>query len=196
MPNFKIVVSDPKTRKAYQKEVEQVQSGLVGKKIGDKVSGSNLGLAGYELEITGGSDKDGFPMRRDVEGMIRKKILLANPPGFHPEVHGMRKRKSIRGNTVSADISQVNIKVVKEGGKALDELIGSKPKEEAAKEEKAAEKPKKEAEEKPKEQAGKAEAKPAEKKEKPKADKEEKAEEKPEEQAEKAEAKMGVKKLE
>ena len=84
MANFKIVISDPKTRKAYQKEVDETHSGLAGKKLGDMVSGSSLGLVGYELEITGGSDKQGFPMRRDVEGTVRKKILIALPPGFHP----------------------------------------------------------------------------------------------------------------
>lgn len=182
MPNFKVVVSDPKSRKAYQKEVDQGQSGLIGKKIGEKVSGNNLGLAGYELEITGGSDKEGFPMRRDVEGTVRKRILLANPPGFHARIQGQRKRKSVRGNTVSPDISQINAKVVKTGSKKLDELIGAK-----AKEAKKEEKPevKKEEPEKAKEEKKPAEAKPPEDK---------KAEEKPE--AEKAEEKMGVKPLE
>lgn len=77
MANFKIVVSDPKAKKAYQKELEQGQTGLLGRKIGDKFSGNHIGLAGYELEVTGGSDKEGFPMRRDVDGPGRKKILLA-----------------------------------------------------------------------------------------------------------------------
>ncbi len=63
---FKLVVSDPKSRKSYQKEVSG--EGILGKKIGDKFSGAAAGLEGYELQITGGSDKDGFPMRKDVEG--------------------------------------------------------------------------------------------------------------------------------
>jgi small subunit ribosomal protein S6e len=183
MPNFKVVVSDPKSRKAYQKEADQGQSGLIGKKIGEKVSGNNLGLSGYELEITGGSDKEGFPMRRDVEGAVRKRILLAYPPGFHAKIQGQRKRKSVRGNTISPDISQINAKVVKAGPKTLDELIGTKPKEaEKAKEAKPEEKKEEE-------------AKPAEKKEeKPKEEAKPAEEEKPE--AEKAEEKMGVKPLE
>jgi len=126
MANFKIVVSDPKTKKAYQKEIEQGQSGLLGKKIGEKFSGSHLGLPGYELEITGGSDKEGFPMRRDVEGPGRKKILLSHPPGFHPKSRGRRKRKSIRGNTVSQQVSQINIKIVTHGAKSAEELMGAK----------------------------------------------------------------------
>ncbi len=127
--NFKIVISDPKTRKAYQKEIDQKISGLLGKKIGDKVSGTPFGLTGYELEITGGSDKDGFPMRRDVEGTARKRIILSSGPGFRPKKKGQRKRKSVRGNTISSEIVQVNLKIVGYGQKPIEELLGIKKKE-------------------------------------------------------------------
>jgi small subunit ribosomal protein S6e len=174
MANFKIVISDPKARKAYQKEVDQGASGLIGKKIGDKLSGNHLGLSGYELEVTGGSDKEGFPMRRDMEGPGRKKILLSHGPGFHPKSRGRRKRKSIRGNSISPAISQVNAKVVTYGAKSMEELLGVKKehKAEAPKTEKAHEKPaeKKEHAEKPKEEPKPAAEKP----------REDKAQEKPE----------------
>ena len=127
MAVFKFVVSNPKTRKAYQIEVDQQKAvGLVGKKIGDKFNGDILGLPGYELEITGGTDKDGFPMHPNVHGPGRKKILLSGPPGFHPRLKGQRKRKMVRGNTISLDIVQINCKVVKEGSKTLEELLGKK----------------------------------------------------------------------
>ncbi len=173
MASFKLVISDPKSKKAMQKEVEQGPSGLVDKRIGDKFSGDIAGLPGYELEITGGSDRDGFPMRRDVEGSNRKKVLLSMPPGFHPEKKGLRKRKSVRGNTISTQITQVNAKVIKQGPKSFAELTGKpaeKPKEAVKEEaEKAEEKPKEaKAEEKPKE-AVKAE-KPEAKKEEAKAE--------------------------
>jgi small subunit ribosomal protein S6e len=126
MANFKIVVSDPKAKKAYQKELDQGQAGLLGKKIGDKLSGSHLGLAGFELEVTGGSDKEGFPMRRDMEGPGRKKILLSHGPGYNPKSKGNRKRKSIRGNTISPSISQINLKIVTYGTKSAEELLGGK----------------------------------------------------------------------
>lgn len=188
--NFKLVISDPKSKKAYQKEVEQKQTGLIGKKIGEKVSGDAIGLTGYELVVTGGSDRQGFPMRGDVDGIGRKKVLIAMPPGFHPKVRGQRKRKSVRGNTISPQISQVNIKVMAYGKESLDKLLGAKPKGEKVKEkpegkkepEKEA-KPEVKAEEKPKEEK-KEESKP----EKPK-------EEKPKEEKP-AEEKMGVKDLE
>ncbi len=124
---FKLVVSDPKTKKSYQKEVSG--EGILGKKIGDKVEGGSAGLSGYELQITGGSDNDGFPMRKDVDGTSRKKILLSSAPGFHPRMEGMRKRKSIRGNTVSDDTAQVNTKVVKYGKESLEKVFGGDKKE-------------------------------------------------------------------
>jgi small subunit ribosomal protein S6e len=181
MANFKIVVSDPKARKAFQKEVDQAASGLLGKKIGEKFSGSHLGLAGYELEVTGGSDNEGFPMRRDVDGPARKRILLSHGPGFHPKSRGRRKRKSIRGNTISQSISQINVKIITFGAKPVDESLGVKAKEgkeEAKGEDKHAEKTaeKKEHADKPAHAGQKAEHKPAaekphaEKKEEPKAD--------------------------
>ena len=130
---FKLVIADPKTRKSFQKEVSG--EGILGKKIGGKIEGAAAGLTGYELQITGGSDKDGFPMRKDVDGAARKRILVSNAPGFHPRLKGQRKRKSIRGNTVSDDTAQVNTKVVKYGKEPLDKLFG------AAKDEKPAEGP-------------------------------------------------------
>jgi small subunit ribosomal protein S6e len=189
---FKIVISDPKSRKAYQKEVEEGASGLIGKKVGDKVSGGFLGLEGYEIEITGGSDKEGFPIRPDVDGPGRKKIVLAFPPGFHAVRQGERKRKSVRGNTISKDISQINMKVVKAGSKPLDVLLGAKEKKEKPAEGKEGEKP---AEEKAEAKAeAPKEEKPAESKEaKPEAEAP-KEEAKPEEKP--AEEKMGVKTLE
>ena len=195
MANFKVVISDPASKKAYQKEVDQAQSGFVGKKIGTKLSGSGLGLEGYELEITGGSDKDGFPMRPDVEGPGRKKIILTAPPGYHPKRAGKRKRKSVRGNTVSRDVSQVNVKVVKAGSKKLEQLLGKK-KEKAEEGKKDEAKPEAKKGEAAKPEAKPAEAKPAEGK--PEANKEEaKPESKPAKKPEEkpAEEKMGIKKL-
>jgi len=180
---FKIVISDPKTRRAYQKEVEKQASGLIGKKIGDTFSGNVLGLSGYEFQITGGSDKEGFPMRRDVEGTARKKILLSSSPGFHPKRKGQRKRKSIRGNTVSTAISQINVKVVKYGDKPLEKIFGVKEKPE--KKEEAQKKPEEKPEKKQQEPETKEEPKPEKKEE---AKPEEKPVEKKKEEAKPEEA--------
>jgi len=178
---FKLVVSDPKTKKTYQKEVSQKESGLLNRKIRDKVKGDFLGLSGYEIQITGGSDKQGFPMRPDIQGSARKKVLLTGRPGFHPKQKGERKRKSVRGNTISQEIAQVNAKIVKYGTKKLEQIFGKKeekPKEEKKPEEKKPEEKKEKAKEegpvKP-EKEGKPEEKPVEEAKPPEG--EEKAEE-------------------
>ena len=129
MATTRIVVSDPKTRKAYQKEIDLPASGFLGKKIGENVPGAGVGLDGYTIQVTGGSDKEGFPMRRDIEGQIRKRIVLSDGPGFHSYHEGMRKRKSIRGNTIFENTMQINAKVVTAGSKSIEDAWGIKPKE-------------------------------------------------------------------
>jgi small subunit ribosomal protein S6e len=157
---FKIVISEPKVRRAWQ--IEKDVPSLIGKKIGDKVDGSLIGLAGFTLQITGGSDKDGFPMRSDLDGVVRKKALLTKGVGFRGikkirkvkyKVEGMRKRKYIRGNTISDSIVQINFKIL-EGEGDIPKILGIPPKEkkeepkpeEKPKEEKPKEEPKKEGE--------------------------------------------------
>lgn len=118
---FKVTISDIKGGKCYQKEFsEEETKGLIGKRIGDTFRGEVLGLTGYELMITGGSDRQGFAMRKDVEGAARKKVLLAKPPGYRPKSEGIRRRKSVRGNTISEAILQINTKVIKAGKKKLE----------------------------------------------------------------------------
>jgi small subunit ribosomal protein S6e len=123
---FKICINEPKTKKSWQ--VEKDIPSLIGLKIGDKFDGSLMGLSGFTLQITGGSDKDGFPMRYDLAGIARKKALLTSGPGFRPTVKGLRRRKYIRGNTISADIVQVNCKIV-EGEGDIPLMLGIQPKE-------------------------------------------------------------------
>ena len=124
----KFVIGDKE--KSYQTEKDL--GILVGKKIGDKFNGDVIGLNGYVLEITGGSDKDGFPMWKDIEGIARKKIILTRGIGYKAK-KGQRKRKSIRGNTLSQDIAQISCKVIQKGEKALEELFPKTEKKEEKK---------------------------------------------------------------
>ena len=126
MAEFKVVISNPKDKdgKTYKRVVKGSQAlSLVGKKVGDDVDGIFLGMPGYKLVLTGGSDKDGFPMRRDVPGAKRTKILMSEGLGFHPKDQGVRKRKSVRGNTISPEIVQLNMKIKTGGGRPLSELL-------------------------------------------------------------------------
>jgi small subunit ribosomal protein S6e len=122
---FRVVISDPKTGRAYQKVVEGANANrLVGKQIGDIINGTIVELPpDYELQITGGTDKDGFPMRPDLPGNVRKRLLLSGGVGFRPKEKGLRRRKTVRGKVISKDILQINTKVVKHGKVPLDEII-------------------------------------------------------------------------
>src|SRR3989344_6048136 len=124
MPEFKLVVNDPKTGKSYSKSIN-VEI-FDNKKIGEKIQGNPIGLDGYELEITGGSDKSGFPMRKDFQSVGRKRALLTKGPGINKMKKGIRKRKTIRGAIVSPDIAQINLKIIKQGVKSMDEMFPKK----------------------------------------------------------------------
>ena len=121
----KVVVSDPETGRAYNIELNEEKAKIfIGKRIGDTVDASPMGLKGYELLITGGSDKDGFPMRKDIHGRVRKRVLLSSPPGYRPKRKGVRRRKMVRGNEITPEIVQINTKIVKKGKKSIEELLG------------------------------------------------------------------------
>ncbi len=141
MVEFKLVISDPKAKKAYQVELKSPDADrLIGKKIGEIIKGELINLAGFEFKITGGSDKQGFPMRADVHGTKRVRILLGNGPGIKVKRKGERKRKSIRGNQIADDIAQINLKVVKEGSKRLGIVLGKETEESSKEEQKQEEK--------------------------------------------------------
>jgi len=85
---------------------------FTGRKIGDEIEGTILDMPDIKFQITGGSDKDGFPMRPDVHGGIRKRILLSSGTGFNQKAKGERRRKMIRGNTITDDIVHINLKTL------------------------------------------------------------------------------------
>jgi len=176
MVDFKLVISNPKIGKTIQREVKEGDANsFIGLKIGAVVKGESIGLTGYELEITGGSDYCGFPMRKDLAGTRRKGILIIKGIGLRKSKKGMKKRKTVSGNTIHAKTAQINLKITKEGKERLFE----------AKKEGEAKEEKKEVTEEKKPEIKKEEAKPKEetkKEEKPKEEKpkpEEKQIEKP-----------------
>jgi len=125
---MKIIISDPKTGRAYQKEINDDEAQpFYRKTIGDEVDLSPMGLTGYVASIQGGTDKDGFPMRKDVHGTGRKAVLIGSGQGIKRKrlkYKGERRRKTVRGNTVAEDIAQLNIKIVKYGDKEMGEIFG------------------------------------------------------------------------
>jgi small subunit ribosomal protein S6e len=141
MAEFKIVLSHKGKAKQIEVKDDAAQA-LFGKKIGDKINGETFDLTGYEFEITGGSDNAGKPMRKDIDGSGRKRILAVDGIGLKKANAGQRQRKLMAGDTIFEKTAQINMKVVKEGKQSLFE----EPKEEAVPEGEAqAEAPKEEA---------------------------------------------------
>lgn len=108
MATFKLVLSDPQTTKSEVLEVKDANAQvLMGRKLGETFDGSLVGLTGM-IKITGGSDKAGFPMRADVLGGGKNYVLLTRGVGLKSKTEGMKKRKLVRGNTITEEIFQIN----------------------------------------------------------------------------------------
>ena len=124
MVDFKAIVNDVKTGKSDNVTVSgHHANSLIGKSIGEVVDGIFVGLPGYKIKITGGSDGNGTPMRSDLPGTKRVKLLLSDSKGFHEKYPGQRKRTAIRGSTVSAEIVQINMAVAEYGPKSIEECL-------------------------------------------------------------------------
>ena len=140
---FKINIS----HKGKTFKVETEYEKLVGHSIGDKIKGEEISkdLAGYEIEITGTSDKAGFMGSLKINGPNLHKILLGYGKGMkkkpkgegkiNRKPKGLRLRKTIRGKEISLSTVQINTKVLSEGSKKFDALFET-PKEETPAEEK------------------------------------------------------------
>ncbi len=126
MVNFRVVISDTKKGKAYQVEVSGAQADkFVGKMVGSTISGDLVRLPSYKLQITGGTDKNGFPMREDLPGRQRRRILTFGGTGHHPIDEGQRRRKTVCGKEISDNISQINAMIIKHGPKPVEAFLGN-----------------------------------------------------------------------
>ena len=145
---FKINISE-KNGKTHHLDLES--ENLFMKTINEKIKGSDISseLHDYEFEITGASDKSGFPAMKEIDGIMLNRVLIGYGIGmkkrpkregkkkrsnFKPS--GLRMRKTARGKIISPEIIQVNLKVLKEGAKKLSEIF---PEQNQKKEEKKAE---------------------------------------------------------
>jgi small subunit ribosomal protein S6e len=108
-----LIISDPETGTSQKVELEDSRMGpLVGRRIGEIIEGSVADLAGHQLQLTGGTDKDGIPMRPDVHGSAKSRVILSGGVGYKPKRKGERKRVVVRGNTVSVETTFLNLKIV------------------------------------------------------------------------------------
>ena len=107
-----LIISDPATGTSQRVEIEDSQlRPLVGTRIGQTIDGSLAEMRGYKLKFTGGTDKDGIPMRPDVHGSAKSRIVLSGGVGYKPKQKGEKKRKVVRGNTISTETTFLNFTI-------------------------------------------------------------------------------------
>jgi len=125
---FKLNVSN----KGKTLKVETDNEELIGLTIGSEIDGklASADLEGYKLTITGTSDMAGFPGLPNVKGAALRGVILTKGRGMKDNTEGIRRRKKVRGDEISADTVQINLVVKKEGSKKFEEMI---PKKEEAK---------------------------------------------------------------
>ena len=109
MTNFKLTISDIKGKSLSKELKDSDANPLLGLQLGNETDAAIVGLSG-KLKLTGGSDKSGIPMRDDIHGAARKRVLLSKGVGLQAAETGQRMRKLMRGNTVSEEIYQINCK--------------------------------------------------------------------------------------
>lgn len=129
-----LIIADPEAGTNEKRELEDARMApLVGLRIGESIDGTVADLAGYRIQLTGGTDKDGIPMRPDVHGGVKARVVLSGGVGFKPKNKGERKRVVVRGNTVTAETTFLNFKIVEKpkGQKKKAEPKPEEPAEEA-----------------------------------------------------------------
>lgn len=120
MAKFKVIVSDPEDGTSKVIELEEVRATpLIGRRIGETIDGAVVDMPAHKLLIRGGSDTDGVPMRPNVHGGGRRKVILSSGAGFNPKRKGERKRKTVRGDIITDEIIQINTKIVEKPKKTV-----------------------------------------------------------------------------
>ncbi|MFB6353005.1 MAG: 30S ribosomal protein S6e [Halobacteriales archaeon] len=126
MAEFQVVVGDPDTGESYQVEVAGSDANrFLGRTLGEEVDGAAVGLDGYTLSLTGGSDAAGRPLRADLPGPNLREVLAdERTVGYRPTRDGERRRVTVRGNEVSDEVAQLNATIVERGDADVADLLG------------------------------------------------------------------------
>merc|ERR1712014_52047 len=106
------------SQKLVEIEDERKLRVFMDRRMGQEVPGDSVGdeFKGYIFKITGGNDKQGFPMKQGVMHPTRVRLLLsAGHSCYRPRKTGERKRKSVRGCIVAMDLAVLALAVVKQG---------------------------------------------------------------------------------
>jgi small subunit ribosomal protein S6e len=121
---MKLNIAYPSTgcQKVIEVDDENKLRTFYDKKMSTEVEGDVLGeeFKGYVFKITGGNDKQGFPMKQGILTAARVRLLVSEGHTcYRTRRTGERKRKSVRGCIVSADLSVLNLVVIKKGDKEI-----------------------------------------------------------------------------
>lgn len=117
---MKLNISHPAngSQKLIEIDDERKLRVFVDRRMGQEVPGDSIGdeFKGYVFRITGGNDKQGFPMKQGVMHPTRVRLLLSDGHScYRPRRTGERKRKSVRGCIVAMDLSVLALSIVKQG---------------------------------------------------------------------------------
>jgi small subunit ribosomal protein S6e len=128
---MKLNIAHPTTgaQKLLEITDERKLRALYDKRMSQEVEGEALGeeFKGYIFKITGGNDKQGFPMKQGVLQAKRVRLLLKKGHScFRERRKGERKRKSVRGCIVGPDLAVVNLVVLKKGQSEIEGLTDRK----------------------------------------------------------------------
>mmetsp|Transcript_75861 Transcript_75861/g.164182 ORF Transcript_75861/g.164182 Transcript_75861/m.164182 type:complete len:239 (+) Transcript_75861:20-736(+) len=124
---MKFNIANPATgcMKVIDIDDEKKLRAFYDQRMSSEVEGHHLGdeWKGYVFRISGGNDKQGFPMVQGVMTQNRVRLLVAKGQKYYrPRCKGERKRKSVRGCIVSSEIKVLNLVVVKTGDAEVEGL--------------------------------------------------------------------------
>ncbi|KIJ32158.1 hypothetical protein M422DRAFT_214003 [Sphaerobolus stellatus SS14] len=124
---MKLNIANPATGQQKTVDIEDERRIRIfyDKKMSQEVPADSIGdeFKGYIFRITGGNDKQGFPMKQGVLLPYRVSLLLsAGHSCYRPRRTGERKRKSVRGCIVGPDIAVLSLVIVKQGDNELPGL--------------------------------------------------------------------------
>ncbi|KAF9949869.1 40S ribosomal protein S6 [Mortierella alpina] len=125
--SYRLNIANPATgcQKTIDFDDERKTRIFYDKRISAEVAVDTLGdeFKGYVFRITGGNDKQGFPMKQGVLLPSRVRLLLSKGHScYRPRRTGERKRKSVRGCIVGSDMSVLSVTIVKQGEQDLPGL--------------------------------------------------------------------------
>ena len=128
---MKLNIAFPSTgrQKIIELEDEKKIRLFQDKKLAEEIDGGLLGeeYKGYIFKITGGNDKEGFPMKQGVLTSDRVRLFLAEGTSCYKRYRGQKRvgtrvRKSVRGCVISSEIVVVSLVIIKKGEQEIPDL--------------------------------------------------------------------------